>query len=129
MATDITRREFLAKSSALAVGAAVSTVLPCRAARARLDKAQSLERLNAFRTLDRERVLEAARAADKARASGAALGALHGLPIPVKDSVNTKSLPTSNGTHALRDFQPQADATVLKPLFAQGAILMGKTNL
>src|SRR5439155_6700170 len=98
-------------------------------AQALLDRAQSLERLNAFRTLDREKVLEAARAADKARASGAALGALHGLPIPVKDSVNTKSLPTSNGTHALRDFQPQADATVLKPLFAQGAILMGKTNL
>lgn len=160
MATDITRREFLAKSSALTVGTAVSTVLLCRTARAQtrtnlpdlsavaavaamqkgeikaedyaralLDQAQSLEHLNAFRTLDHEKVLEAARAADKARASGAALGALHGLPIPVKDSVNTKSLPTSNGTRALRDFQPQADAAVLKPLFAQGAILMGKTNL
>ena len=85
-------------------------------AQALLDRAQSLERLNAFRTLDREKVLEAARAADKARASGAALGALHGLPIPVKDSVNTKSVPTSNGTRALQDFKPQADAAVLKPL-------------
>src|SRR5688500_3115579 len=52
-------------------------------ARALLDRAQSRESLNAFRTLDREMVLEAARAADKARASGAPLGALHGLPIPV----------------------------------------------
>jgi len=98
-------------------------------ARALLDKAQEFENLNAFRILDREMVLEAARAADKARASGAALGTLHGLPIPVKDSVNTKDLPTSQGTGALRDFKPRDDAAVLKPLFAQGAILMGKTNL
>jgi mandelamide amidase len=43
-------------------------------ARALLDRAQRLESLNAFRTLDREGVLEAARAADKARASGAPIG-------------------------------------------------------
>ena len=67
-------------------------------ARALLDRAAELQSLNAFRTLDREMALEAARAADKKRASGAPLGALHGLPIPVKDSVNTKALPTSSGT-------------------------------
>jgi Asp-tRNA(Asn)/Glu-tRNA(Gln) amidotransferase A subunit family amidase len=160
MARDLKRREFLAKSSAVALGATVSTFFPDRVdggqtrphlldltasdavaamrkgeitaehyAQALLDRAQSLERLNAFRTLNREMVLEAARGADKSRASGAALGAVHGLPIPVKDSVNTKSLPTSNGTRALKDFRPKDDAAVLKPLFAQGAILMGKTNL
>ena len=98
-------------------------------ARALLDRARELEHLNAFRTLERETVLEAARAADKARASGTALGALHGLPIPVKDSVNTRDLPTSNGTCALEHFRPKDDAQVLKALFAQGAILMGKTNI
>jgi Asp-tRNA(Asn)/Glu-tRNA(Gln) amidotransferase A subunit family amidase len=98
-------------------------------ASALLDRAKNLERLNAFRTLKPEMVLAAARGADKARAAGRALGALHGLPIPVKDSVNTKTLPTSNGTRALRDFKPKEDAAVLKPLFAAGAILMGKTNL
>src|SRR5882762_631335 len=98
-------------------------------ARDLLDRAQSLNALNAFRTLDREMVLEAARAADKARAAGTLLGVLHGLPVPVKDSVNTKALPTSNGTRALRDFRPKDDAAVLKPLFGQGAILMGKTNI
>lgn len=98
-------------------------------ARALLGQAQHLESLNAFRTLDSEMVLEAARAADEARASGAVLGALHGLPIPVKDSVNSKALPTSNGTGALRDFRPREDAAVLKSLLAHGAILMGKTNL
>jgi Asp-tRNA(Asn)/Glu-tRNA(Gln) amidotransferase A subunit family amidase len=45
-------------------------------------------------------VLEAARAADKPRAAGGTLGVSHGLPIPVKDSVDTKALPTSNGTRA-----------------------------
>jgi mandelamide amidase len=98
-------------------------------ASALLDRAAELRRLNAFRTLDREIVLEAARAADKKRASGAPLGTLHGLLIPVKDSVNTKALPTSNGTRALEDFRPKEDAAILKPLFAQGAILMGKTNI
>jgi indoleacetamide hydrolase len=94
-----------------------------------LDRAQQLESLNAFRTLHKEMVLEAARAADKLRACGDAIGSLHGLPIPVKDSIDSKALPTSNGTRALRDFRPRDDAGVLKALLAQGGILMGKTNL
>lgn len=98
-------------------------------ARALLDRAKSLENLNAFRALDREMVLEAARTADKRRGTRARLGALHGLPIPVKDSVNTKALPTTNGTPALKNFRPKEDAAILKPLFSQGAILMGKTNI
>lgn len=98
-------------------------------ARALLNRAQHLESLNAFRILDADMVLEAARAADKSRASGDALGTLHGLPIPVKDSVNSKALPTSSGTQGLRDFRPRDDAKVLKLLLAQGAVLMGKTNL
>lgn len=100
-----------------------------RYAQALLDRAARLERLNAFRTLRADHVLEAARSADQARAAGAALGRLHGLPIPVKDSVNTRALPTSNGARALERFQPARDAAVLDPLFAQGAILMGKTNI
>ncbi len=97
--------------------------------RALLDRAQQVASLNAFRILDRETVLEAARNADRQRVSGSQLGMLHGLPIPIKDSVNTKALPTSNGTRALANFKPKEDAAVLKPLFAQGAIMMGKTNL
>jgi len=156
--TTIQRREFLITASQALGGMAASSVIPaCPAgaadsnlvelsataavaairngdikaedyARALLDRTQ-LASLNAFRILDRETVLEAARNSDRRRASGAQLGALHGLPIPVKDSVNTKALPTSNGTRALASFKPKDDAGVLKPLFAQGAILMGKTNL
>jgi indoleacetamide hydrolase len=98
-------------------------------ARALHNRAAALQSLNAFRTLDREMVLEAARGADRKRATGVKPGTLHGLPVPVKDSVNTKALPTSNGTRALKNFRPKEDAAILKPLFAQGAILMGKTNI
>ncbi len=98
-------------------------------ATALLDRAAALTSLNAFRALDRDQVLEGARAADRRRVAGEPLGALHGLPIAVKDSVNTKDLPTTSGTKALRNFRPKNDALVLQPLFSAGAILMGKTNL
>jgi len=98
-------------------------------ARALLDRSARLQALNAFRVLVPNTVLEAARAADKRRASGVALGDLHGLPIPVKDSVNTALYATSNGTAILRDFRPQSDAGVLRPLIAAGGYVMGKTNL
>ena len=98
-------------------------------ANALLTRAKQCADLNAFRTLEPDRVLEAARAADKRRAAGGAPRPMHGLPIPVKDSVNTADYPTSNGTRGLRDFRPKADADVLQPLKAAGAIVMGKTNL
>ncbi|MEH3148594.1 MAG: amidase family protein [Methylobacterium frigidaeris] len=94
-----------------------------------LARAERLVSLNAFRTLDAAAVLEAARAADRARARGATLGRLHGLPIPIKDSVNTRGLPTSNGTRALKAFRPAEDAGLVARLLAEGAIVMGKTNL
>jgi indoleacetamide hydrolase len=113
-----------------ALAALASRAVGCEEyARALLDRAHSARHLNAFRTLDDAFVLEAARAADKARASGKPPGRLQGLPIPVKDSVNTKQLPTSNGTRALEHFRPREDAAVLRPLLAEGAFVMGKTNL
>ena len=63
--------------------------------------------LNAFITLEPALVLEQARARDGERRAGARLGALFGLPIPVKDSVNTRDYPTTGGTPALRSFRPQ----------------------
>lgn len=124
------RRELTDLSAVAALSAIRNGEIEAEAyARALLGQAEHLASLNAFRTLDAEMVLEAARAADKARASGAVLRSLHGLPIPVKDSVNSKALPTTNGTGALRGFRPREDAPVLKALLSHGAILMGKTNL
>ena len=85
--------------------------------------------LNAFITLEPDRVREAARSADRHRSMGRALGLLHGLPIPIKDSVNTQDLPTTAGTSALRGFRPAADATAVARLRGAGASILGKTNL
>jgi indoleacetamide hydrolase len=85
--------------------------------------------LNAFITLEPERVLEAARACDRRRGTRVALGPLHGLPVPIKDSVNTRDYPTTAGTSALRRFRPQEDAAVVRNLMGAGAIVLGKTNL
>jgi indoleacetamide hydrolase len=98
-------------------------------ATALLERCQRGRRLNAFITLEPERVLEAARASDRLRTSGVELGPLHGLPIPVKDSVNTKDYPTTGGTRALRDFYPAHNAELVERLVHAGAIVMGKTNL
>ena len=100
-----------------------------RYAQALLEQCERGKALNAFITLDREQVLAAARAADQRRKSGASLGRLHGLPIPVKDSVNTRDLRTTAGTPGLRDFHPKEDAPIVRLLRGQGAIVLGKTNL
>src|SRR3984893_14764625 len=71
-----------------------------RYASALLTQCARAKPLNAFITLEGERVLEAARAADRRRSSGTKLGPLHGLPIPVKDSVNTRDTPPTAGPPA-----------------------------
>jgi mandelamide amidase len=98
-------------------------------ASALLKRCRQQKALNAFITLPEEHVLAAARDADRVRASGAKLGPLHGLPIPVKDSINTGDMPTTGGTAALRHFQPGADAPIVQILRGAGAIVLGKTNL
>jgi mandelamide amidase len=100
-----------------------------RYALALLEQCERGKALNAFITLDRERVLASARAADQRMRAGAKLGPLHGLPIPIKDSVNTNELRTTVGTPALRGFQPKEDAPLVRTLRAAGAIVLGKTNL
>jgi mandelamide amidase len=97
--------------------------------KALLDRCILKKSLNAFISLEPDQALRDARRADRLRAQGSALGPLHGLPIPVKDSVNTRDYPTTAGTEALRHFRPSADAPLIAQLRAAGAILLGKTNL
>ncbi len=98
-------------------------------ATALLARCSASKALNAFISIEPDAVLEAARGADRARASGARLGALHGIPIPLKDSINSADLPTTSGTAALVNFRPAANAPILQALLSEGAILLGKTNL
>jgi len=98
-------------------------------AQALLARCEAGKALNAFITLEPEHVLEAARAADKRRAAGEPLGPLHGVPIPIKDSVNTAGITTTAGAKALRGFKPAKDAPAVARLKAAGALILGKTNL
>ncbi|MDX2378267.1 MAG: amidase [Acidimicrobiia bacterium] len=69
-------------------------------------------------------MLDVARAADKVR------GPLHGIPILLKDNIDTtKGMATTAGSLALADSRPGADATVTSQLEAAGAVILGKTNL
>lgn len=95
-----------------------------------LSRVESLDPLNLFIYLDRDHIMEAARAADQARASGAALGPLHGLPIGLKDLLNTDFAPTTGGTPALAGNIPaNGNAELTDILLGAGAIAFGKTNM
>jgi amidase len=84
-------------------------------------------RLNAVVTLAAD-ALDRADAADAALARGESLGPLHGVPITLKDSIDTAGLRTTAGTIGWRDRVPDRDATVARRLKAAGAIVVGKTN-
>jgi len=100
-----------------------------RYADALLTRCQERRDLNAFITLEPAKVLAAARECDLQRQRGQALGTLFGLPMPIKDSVNTKDYPTTGGTPALRTHQTTTDAPIVSVVREAGAIVLGKTNL
>jgi amidase len=54
---------------------------------------------------------------------------LHGIPLIVKDNINTKGLPTTAGSLALQDFYPEEDSFIIKKLLAAGAIVIAKSNM
>lgn len=94
-----------------------------------LRRCEAFKSLNAFITLDPAQVRSAARDCDRRRRAGEKPGPMFGLPIPIKDSVNTRDYPTTAGTPALRHFRPANDAPVVSALRAAGALVLGKTNL
>jgi amidase len=85
--------------------------------------------LNAIVTLDEERARRRAQDADDALARGDVWGPLHGVPITIKDSIETAGLRTTSSFPPLADYVPATDAPVVARLRAAGAIVLGKTNL
>jgi Asp-tRNA(Asn)/Glu-tRNA(Gln) amidotransferase A subunit family amidase len=81
----------------------------------------------AWAHLDPDRVMADARESDAARKRGEKLGALAGIPIGIKDIIDTVDYPTENGTPVFAGRQPDKDASVVAQLRAAGAIIMGKT--
>ncbi|MFQ5790870.1 MAG: amidase, partial [Acidobacteriota bacterium] len=84
--------------------------------------------LNAVVTLVAEASLARAREADAALARGELQGPLHGVPMTIKDSLDTAGVITTGGTRGRASFVPTEDATVVARLRAAGAVLLGKTN-
>jgi len=97
--------------------------------RSQLDRAEKLSDLNAFISLLREEAISEARRLDALRRRGEVLGPLHGIPITAKDLVWSKGHKTTSGSKIDADFVPDRDAPALASLRAQGAVLLGKTNL
>lgn len=85
--------------------------------------------LNAVVTLDLERAERRALQADEATARGNSWGPLHGLPITVKDSLETEGLRTTSGFPPLADHVPARNAVAVQRVVDAGAIVFGKTNL
>src|SRR3954468_11585839 len=155
MTEDISRRDVLISSAAAAAGAALPSFAPMSSAmaqsipssaaeiiaairakkitatavtKAAIERAEQLKDLNAFIFLNKDGALAAAAEIDEGR-SGPFAGPLAGLPIVIKDNINTADMPTSGGTPALHDAQPGSNAPSFQALFRAGAVIIGKTNL
>jgi mandelamide amidase len=85
--------------------------------------------LNAYTYTNYAQALEQARAVDVARSQGKPLGTLAGLPLVVKDNIDTMGFPSTAGTRGLKENNPTRNAPVVDKLYAQGALLLGKTNM
>ncbi len=83
--------------------------------------------IGAWAQLDRDRAMDQARKADEFRSRGLALGALHGLPVGIKDIVDTRDYATEYGSLIHQGRRPAKDATLVSLLKEAGAIILGKT--
>jgi amidase len=76
------------------------------------------------------RALEEAAALDEHfRRTGKFVGPLHGIPVLLKDNINTKDMPTTGGSLSLAGYRPATDAAVTQKLRSAGAIILAKVNL
>ena len=124
---DVNRLDLLtATESAQAIQAgAISSVQLVQACLARI---RDLEpKVQAWQFLDEAHALAQAKARDLDRSEGRATGPLHGVPVGIKDIIDTADMPTEDGTVLHAGRTPDRDATVVAMLRAAGAVILGKT--
>jgi aspartyl-tRNA(Asn)/glutamyl-tRNA(Gln) amidotransferase subunit A len=105
-------------------------ISPVELTQAHLERIQLLDqRLNTFITVTPELALEQARQAEMEIAQGSYKGALHGIPLALKDLYETQGIRTTGGSTFFADYFPEADAAVVQRLKEGGAVLLGKLNM
>ena len=83
--------------------------------------------IKAWAYLDPDSALAQAAECDRIRKAGLGTGPLHGLPVGLKDVIDTRDIPTQRGTDIFKDRQPEKDARLVERLRESGAVIMGKT--
>lgn len=106
---------------------AVSSVEVTSAFLDRIDRLDA--RVGAFITVAADQALDAARAADDAVVAGARVGPFHGVPLGIKDVVDTAGIRTTHGSGAWRDRVPDRDHAVVTKLKDGGFVVLGKTKM
>ena len=86
------------------------------------------DKIDAFLSLDKENAIKKAKYLDEKIVKGEKVGLLAGIPIAIKDNMCTRGVKTTCASKMLEDFIPPYDATVIKKLELEDAILIGKTN-
>jgi aspartyl-tRNA(Asn)/glutamyl-tRNA(Gln) amidotransferase subunit A len=117
----------LTDTAALVSGKAVSPVELTQACLERIERLQPT--LNAFITVTADTALQQARSAEREIVHGRYRGPLHGIPVALKDLIDTAGVRTTAGSALFQDRVPTEDAPVVRRLKAEGAVLLGKTNL
>src|SRR5690606_38198963 len=105
-------------------------VSPTELARACLERIERYDpALNAFITVVGEQALDTARQREAELARGASRGPLHGIPIALKDNLDTSGVRTAGASELFRDRVPSEGAEVARRLKEAGAVLLGKLNM
>ena len=88
---------------------------------------QTDEKIGAWAHVDREHALDQARTVDEIRRRGQPTGVLHGIPVGIKDIIDTADFPTEMGSVVFAGRQPESDAAIVEKLKEAGAVILGKT--
>lgn len=103
---------------------------PVEVTEASLRRIERLDpQLNAFQARYGDRALDAARRAEREIAGGRYRGPLHGVPVALKDLMETQGIETTAGSKVLAGWLPDEDATAVTRLVAAGAVIAGKTRM
>jgi len=109
------------------------TLTAAKLVQAYLERIQAYDeagpKLNVVIFLNPKAQEEAAALDERLRTTGKFVGPLHGIPVLLKDNVNTKDMPTTGGSLSLAGYTPATDAAIVQKLRGAGAIILAKVNL